>query len=337
MKKLLLMAAAMLMPLIAFAQEDRPEQFVIDGLRIVVNEGGDAHVTVALAEQPTADVTVKVRSSNYSRLYIVEGGALFFTPDNWAEPQTTSLKAIDDAICEGDALIDITIFSTSKDKAFNECKAVRQIRVAENDEAALSLTPDPLVINKQNKSGNLFVKLLRQPTEDVKVVVRCTDSNVSLSGNTLTFTSVNWSAVQKVGVTINDRVNGQTAISLMATAHSEAEAFNGITVQAALRIAGVEVVEETAVAAEDHSDDGDVEEEETAGKQKKEKASKPAKEEKQKTPEQLKKEKEKQKAAAKKAAEKKKKETAKKKEAAKKEAAKKKAAAAKKKAAAKKR
>lgn len=359
-KNLILLAALALMPLMSFAQisdtEDRPEQLVIDGLRITVTEGGDAHVDVALAQQPGADVTVKVRSSNYSRLYISDGAALFFTPDNWQTAQTAYIKAIDDNICEGDETIDITIFSTSKDKQFNECKAIRQIRLKDNDKAGLSLTPNPLEINKQQKTGSVFVKLLAQPTADVKVVVRSTDSNVTLTDNVLTFTSVNWSAVQKVGVAINDRVTGTAPISLIASTRSESEAYNGISTSGALRIAGVEITETAEPIVVDHSDDGDVDDlfDETPakGKDKKAKADKnksqkadkgdkgqkqdpmtavDRKPQKQKSPEQLKKEKEKQKAAAKKAAEKKKKEAAKKKAAQKKAAQKKKAAAQKKK------
>jgi len=336
-KRLFLMAACAMMAAVVMGQDNKADKLQVDGLRITVNEGADAHVTVALTSQPGFDVTVKVRSSDYSRLYVVDGAALFFTTENWNEPQTAYIKAIDDAICNGDAVIDVTLLSTSKDPNFNECKVVKQTRVKDNDKAGVSMTPATLELNPQSRNGNIFVKLQSAPAEDVTVVLRSTHSNVALSTSTLTFTSVNWNVLQKVGVTASSRVTGTEPVSVMSISRSESEAYNGIKGNCDIRIQGVEVVIPETTEAIDHSDDGDWEEEilnqkpDKKAKADKEKAQKP---EKKLTPEQLKKQKEKEKAAQKKEAEKKK--AAAKKAAEKKKAAAKKAAEKRKKEAAKK-
>lgn len=330
-KRFFLMAVIALMAAIAFGQD----KLIVEGLRIAVNEGGDAHITVSLAEQPGYDVTVKVRSSNYSRIYVVDGAALFFTRDNWQTPQTAYLKCLDDNICNGDENIEISLFTTSKDNTYNELKVVNQIRVKDNDKAGVAITPNPLELNAQSRNGNVFVKLQSRPMEEVTVVLRSTEANVALTQTTLTFTPETWNVLQKVGVTASSRVTGTEPMSIMCMTRSESEAYNGVKASSDVRIQGVEVIIPEVTEAIDHSDDGEWEEEVMNQKLDKKKAktdkAKAEKPEKKLTPEQLKKQKEKEKAAQKKAAEKKKAAAKKAAEKRKKEAAKKKAAAKKKK------
>ena len=308
-KKLMMMAAALMLSVMVFGQE-MADQLVVSVTPAEMTEGEEARFTVALASAPQKEVTVKVRSFLLDRLVVQEGALLTFNEENWETPQSVVVKAVDDNISNGEQQAEVTLLAMSKEKAFNDCKRTLLINVKDNDQAGISITPNPIELNKQMRTGSIFVKLTTQPTSEVNVVVRSTDSNVSLTGNTMTFNALNWNVLQEVNVMASERVTGTEPISLVASSRSETTAYNCLTAGCDVRIAGVELKkDEPEPAPESEEEVG------KKGKQKKEK---------QLSPEQLKKQREKEKAAAKKAAEKKKAAAKKAAEKRKKEAAKKK-------------
>ena len=58
--------------------------------------------TVALGSKPLAAVTVTVSSSASSEATVVEAQPLTFTPPNWADAQTVTLRGLDDGLTDGD-------------------------------------------------------------------------------------------------------------------------------------------------------------------------------------------------------------------------------------------
>lgn len=303
------MVTVAMLSAICFGQE-MTDKLELSVTPAVLVEGEDARFTIALAEEPKKEVTVRVRSMNESLLEVKEGQVLTFNSENWETPQNVMLQTVNDRISYNDTEVEVTVLSTSKEKAFNDGKRSVLITVKDNDQAGISITPNPLELNKQMRTGSIFIKLTTQPVHDVNVVVRSTDSNVNLTNNTMVFNSVNWNVLQEVNVVANERVTGTEPICLVASSRSETTAYNCITAGCDLRIAGVELKKDEPEpqpepAAEDVS-------------------KKKAKKEKELTPEQLKKQREKERAAAKKAAEKKKAAAKKAAEKRKKEAAKKK-------------
>src|SRR5690606_36386314 len=70
-----------------------------DGTTVLAETGGTDTYTIQLAGQPTADVIV---TPNGGTQVAVEPASLTFTPANWNQPQTVTVRAIQDAIDEAD-------------------------------------------------------------------------------------------------------------------------------------------------------------------------------------------------------------------------------------------
>jgi hypothetical protein len=110
---------------------------VQSGGSTAVTEGGAGDsLTVALASQPTANVTVTV--SGNADLRVASGGtpaastALTFTAANWATPQTVSVSAVDDTTVEGPETSSLTFAVSSTDPAYNG-RSVPAVSVAVTD------------------------------------------------------------------------------------------------------------------------------------------------------------------------------------------------------------
>jgi|GEM_PF-918777 len=85
--------------------------------------GGTAQFTVALATQPTANVTIGLSSSDPTE-GTVSPASLTFTPANWSQAQTVTITGVDDA--ETDGNVDYTILTApavSADPAYNGLNA----------------------------------------------------------------------------------------------------------------------------------------------------------------------------------------------------------------------
>ena len=68
---------------------------------LFTSEGGaQATLSVVLAIEPTADVTVALSSSDTTE-GTVSPAALIFTPENWDHPQTATITGVDDTIADG--------------------------------------------------------------------------------------------------------------------------------------------------------------------------------------------------------------------------------------------
>ncbi len=83
-------------------------------------EGGASKTfSVALTSKPTANVTIKLRSSN-TKQGVIDVSSLTFTPQNWNVLQVVTVSPIDDGIVDGDVAYTI-IFdpATSADPTYN--------------------------------------------------------------------------------------------------------------------------------------------------------------------------------------------------------------------------
>ena len=89
-----------------------PQQqgIVVSGANLNVNEGASNSVTVRLASQPSANVTVNLSKRSGGDASLGSSvGTLTFTPSNWNSPQTVQISAAQDAdTINGTATWDIT-------------------------------------------------------------------------------------------------------------------------------------------------------------------------------------------------------------------------------------
>jgi uncharacterized delta-60 repeat protein len=81
---------------------------------VTTEAGGTASFSVALAAQPTSDVTIPISSSNTNE-GTVSTSVLTFTPDNWNVPQTVTIMGVDDALGDGDVAYTIVLGPAASD------------------------------------------------------------------------------------------------------------------------------------------------------------------------------------------------------------------------------
>jgi Ca2+-binding RTX toxin-like protein len=85
---------------------------------------------VRLNTQPTTNVTVAITSGSQVTVSLP---ALIFTPANWNVAQTVTVKAVDDAVVEGNHLSSISHATTSTDTLYNNLVAPLTVNISDND------------------------------------------------------------------------------------------------------------------------------------------------------------------------------------------------------------
>jgi Ca2+-binding RTX toxin-like protein len=85
---------------------------------------------VRLNTQPTANVTVAITPGSQVTVSLP---ALTFTPANWNVAQTVAVKAVDDAVLEGNHLGSISHATTSTDTLYNNLVAPLTVNISDND------------------------------------------------------------------------------------------------------------------------------------------------------------------------------------------------------------
>jgi len=85
---------------------------------------------VRLNTQPTANVTVAITPGSQVTVSL---RALTFTPANWNVAQTVTVKAVDDAVVEGNHVSPISHATTSTDTLYNNLVAPLTVNISDND------------------------------------------------------------------------------------------------------------------------------------------------------------------------------------------------------------
>lgn len=169
--------------------------------------GGTAQFSVKLDTQPSANVSVRVRSSNSG-----EGsssvGSLLFTPENWDQPQVVTVQGIDDAVDDDDVNYSIILDKLkTKDRNFKRQNPEDVSLVnRDNDVAGFIVTPTSgLETTEQGGTASFTIRLTSQPTHTVQVRMHSTNIQEGTEPNSRTFNKKNWNQPQTVTITgVND-------------------------------------------------------------------------------------------------------------------------------------
>ncbi len=190
----------------------------------VTEGGGTAAFKVALASEPTADVTVTVTSSDAGECRVSTAGSatpaasktLTFTAATaatlWSTPQEVTLTGQNDDADDGDVDCTITVAAASTgDALYNSASDVPDLtfeaRNTDDDTVGLVLSKTSVMTSEntadQTVNRDTFtVKLGSQPTADVTVALMSSDTGeATVSPSSLTFTMTTWDAAQTVTVT----------------------------------------------------------------------------------------------------------------------------------------
>jgi hypothetical protein len=199
--------------------------------------GQTATFTVALASQPTHDVTVSAVSGD-STEGSAASAALTFTPASWATPQTVTVTGVDDAVDDGDIAYQVNLTSASTDGAYQGLAAQVAVANDDDDEVGLVLGAISGHTSEAGQSATFSVRLGSQPAQSVTVTVASTDTGEGTVGSTtLTFTPANWATPQTVTVTgvddaVDDDVQGYQVT--LATSSTDAS-YQGLAGQVSVQ------------------------------------------------------------------------------------------------------
>ena len=170
---------------------------VLSKSELAVTEGASASYTVKLATQPTGPVTVTVGGMTGTALSVTEN-TLTFSRTNWntAQPVEVTAGQDDDAV-EDTA----TLTHTASGGDYGTVTKALAVTVTDNDTPELVLSKSELAVT-EGASASYTVKLATQPTGPVTVTLGGTaGTDLSVTENTLTFSTTNWNTAQPVEVT----------------------------------------------------------------------------------------------------------------------------------------
>jgi len=166
-------------------------------------DGSTATFTIVLNSQPTADVTIPVRSSNVKE-GSVSPASVIFTNANWKSPRTITVTGVDDAGADGAQPYTVSVEAATSDDAKYDGLDAPDVPVTnvDNDSAGISVSAVSGDTNEGGTTATFTIALNSEPKADV--VVPLTSSNVKegkVSPTSVTFTSVNWKSAQKITLT----------------------------------------------------------------------------------------------------------------------------------------
>ena len=174
-----------------------------------VTEGSTGTYTVALATQPTGNVTVTVTGASGD--VSVSPSSLTFTSSNWNTAQTVTVTADQDEDAAADAVVMLT--NTASGGDYTTESATVTVTIVEDDKSTFSVT-GPASVGEGDGTATYTVSLSAQPSSNVMVDYRTanvtamagsdSDSDYTAANGTLTFTPTNWNTAQTVNVTILD-------------------------------------------------------------------------------------------------------------------------------------
>lgn len=217
-------------------EDDDVAALIVDTTPINVSEDGtSADISVVLATEPTADVTIDVLSSDIDEAS-VSVATLTFTPANWNTAQTVTVTGVDDALLDGPQPATVTLNPSSSDLKY-DALATESVSVtnADNDMPGVTVTPTPLATSETGTTDSFTVVLDAAPATDVVIDLTNNDtSEGTLSVTSLTFTTANWDTAQTVTVTgVDDDINdGDVSYTIdwavnAASSDDDYDAFSG--------------------------------------------------------------------------------------------------------------
>ena len=164
---------------------------------LIVNEEAiGTTYTVELAAQPTGTVTVAMAAQPTGDL-IVSPASLTFTATTWSTAQTVTVRATSDDDVEDDRAV---ISHTASGGGYGSVTGSVSVTVFDDDIRGVTVSKAALTV-LEGASESYTVELDTQPTGDVTVTVGgTTNSDVSVSPASLTFTATTWSTPQTVTV-----------------------------------------------------------------------------------------------------------------------------------------
>uniref|UniRef100_UPI0018CC0017 hypothetical protein n=1 Tax=Thioalkalivibrio sp. HK1 TaxID=1469245 RepID=UPI0018CC0017 len=176
---------------------------------LTLDEGGTRQqIDVSLSVEPDAGVTVSLSRTNPN--LELDKTSLAFTPSNHAEPQTITLRAIDD----DDSTDDTITITLEASGGIDAPPATIEVTVNDDDPPPVApvfsypggilVTPSGPADIPEGGRLSLLVSLDTEPAENLTVSLSKSNPDLTLSTDSLVFTPSNWNVQVKVDITAAD-------------------------------------------------------------------------------------------------------------------------------------
>jgi len=178
-----------------------------DGLT-VSEDGSGATFTVRLADEPTADVTIGLASTDTTE-GVLDPQRLTFTPAAWDTALDVVVTGVDDHLDDGDvAFTALVLPAVSDDPRYDGVDGDDvALTNGDDDEAGFFFDPTAeLVTDEFGGSDTFTVRLTSEPRDAVVVELSCSDATEGrVVPGSLTWTAGSWGVEQRVEVVgVND-------------------------------------------------------------------------------------------------------------------------------------
>ncbi len=179
---------------VAVTVTDRDARLKVAPVSLTMAEGSSKRFTVVLAAVPTGPVTVALSSDNGD--VTVSPNPLTFSTSDWNTPQTVTVRADPDEDAGDDsALVGLALSGGGYDGVSGGSVSV----TVTDDDAGLIVTPASLTV-AEGSSKNFTVELTALPTGPVTVALSSDNGEVTVSPNSLNFSTSDWNTPQTVTV-----------------------------------------------------------------------------------------------------------------------------------------
>lgn len=230
-------------PSVTTSDNDTPAISTSASPATTTEAGGTATISVTLACQPLASVTIPIASSNTNEGSIGTS-ELTFTPEAWNTPQTITVTGVDDARDDGNQNYTVNFgTSISTDPEFNGLTTTTSLTNTDNDTAEILVNLTTGTTSENGTSALFNFTLGSQPTENVTVTFTSTNTlEGTISPETLTFTPDDWNTNHTLTVTgVNDdNIDGNIAFSITASPAFSADASYTNTQAPALTLTNID-------------------------------------------------------------------------------------------------
>ncbi len=215
--------------LLSFFPIQNPDKYLIleNTQGLFTNEfGREVSFTIRLSLEPDAEVKIgPIVSLNENEGKVVSGQYIFFTPSNYNQPQTVTVKGVDDGIADGNQAYFISLGKIQTSDYSYSLIIPPNVQVINTDKDTASIAATPTMGLYTNESGtttSFYVVLSTQPGADVVIPsFNSNSSECSLQTNSITFTSQNWSTPQEVIVKgVDDSIIDGPATCLITSGSS---------------------------------------------------------------------------------------------------------------------
>jgi large repetitive protein len=187
--------------------DDIPGFFVFapaPSARVTTESGGTMTFSVRLRSKPSADVTIPLSSSKTTEGSLQGVTQLVFTPANYDQLQTVTVKGVDDKLDDGDQAYTVTLGAASSTDATYQSKDPPDVDATneDNDTAAILVSlPSTTVTTEAGGTARFTVKLASEPTAPVTLsLVSSKPAEGAVDKSQLVFDATNWSQEQTVTV-----------------------------------------------------------------------------------------------------------------------------------------